>query len=172
MDDLKLKIREILDFPKTGICFKDITPLFQDSNSFALAINELSKPYLNKQIDVIVGIEARGFLLASPLAYKLGTGLVIARKKGKLPYKKIQKPYNLEYNIDILEMHCDAIIPNQKVLIVDDFLATGGTAKACAELVEELGGKIIGFSFLIEQLSLNGKEKLKGYEINPLIKFN
>lgn len=171
VNNLKSKIREIPDFPVRGIKFKDATPLFQDKGLFALAIDRLSKPHFNKKIDTIVGIEARGFLLAPALAYKLGTGLSITRKKGKLPYKKFQKKYNLEYGVDTMEMHRDAIEPNQKVLIVDDILSTGGTAKACADLVEKLGGKIMGFSFLMEAVSMGGREKLKGYKIHSLIKY-
>jgi len=165
------KIREIPNFPTKGISFKDATPLFQDRGAFAIAMDKLAEPYLNRKIDAVVGIEARGFLLAPVLAYKLGTGLVITRKKGKLPHKKIQKKYKLEYGTDTLEIHRDAIKPKQKVLIVDDILCSGGTARACADLVERLGGKIIGFSFLMEDAFSKGREKLKGYKIHSLIKY-
>ena len=174
-NDLISKIREIPNFPTKGINFKDATPLFQDRGAFAIAMDKLAEPYLNQKlnqkIDAVVGIGDRGFLLAPVLAYKLGAGLVITRKKGKLPHKKIQKKYKLEYGTDTMEIHRDAIKPKQKVLIVDDILCSGGTARTCADLVERLGGKIIGFSFLMEDAFSKGREKLKGYKIHSLIKY-
>lgn len=169
--DLKSKIREIPDWPEKGVNFKDITPLLQDRGAFTLAIDKLAEPYLDNKPDVIIGIDARGFILSAALAYKLNTGLAIIRKKGKLPYKKIWKEYKLEYATDRVEMHEDAVEPGQKVLIVDDVLATGGTMKATTDIVEELGGEIIGITFLMELDFLKGREKLKKYKINSLLHY-
>jgi len=168
---IKSKIREIPDWPKQGINFKDITPLLQDGELFQEVINELARPYQNKKIDKIVGIDARGFLLSSALAYKLGSGIVIARKKGKLPSDKISREYSLEYGTNSIEMHKDAILPDEKVLIVDDLLATGGTMKAAVDLVEKLRGDILAINFLIELDYLKGRKKLKGHRIDSLIHF-
>ena len=169
---IKKKIREIPNWPKPGISFKDITPLLEDKELFSKMIDELAKPYLNQKIDKIVGIDARGFLLASALAYKLKTGIAIIRKKGKLPSKTISKEYALEYGSNTIEMHKDSILPNERVLLVDDVLATGGTMKAAVDLVKELKAKIIGVDFLIELNYLNGKKTLKGQKIRSLIKYN
>ena len=169
--DLKSKIREVSDWPKKGVNFKDMSPLLQDPEAFTLAIDKLAEPYLNNKPDVIIGIDARGFILSAALAYKLNTGLAIIRKKGKLPPKTICKEYKLEYAIDRVEMHEDAIKPGQKILIVDDVLATGGTMEATTEIVEKLGGKIIGISFLMELDFLKGREKLKKYKINSLLHY-
>ena len=169
--DLKTKIREVPDWPKKGVNFKDITPLLQDPGAFTLAIDKLAEPYLDNKPDVIIGIDARGFILSAALAYKFNTGLAIIRKKGKLPSKTICKEYSLEYNTDRIEMHEDAIEPGQKVLIVDDVLATGGTMKATTDIVEELGGEIIGITFLMELDFLKGREKLKKYKINSLLHY-
>ena len=139
--NLKKKIRSIPNFPKKGIIFRDITPLLQDKDYFHYVINRMARPYLNEKVDIIVGIDARGFILAAALAYKLKTGLAIIRKKGKLPYKTISKRYSLEYASNIIEMHADAIKKNQRVLLVDDVLATGGTMKTAIDLVKKLGGK-------------------------------
>lgn len=169
---IKSKIREIADWPKRGVNFKDITPLLQDREVFLKTINELAKPYINQKIDKIVGIDARGFLLASALAYKLKTGIVIIRKKGKLPSKTISKEYALEYASNTIEMHQDSIKPGEKVLIVDDVLATGGTMKAAIDLTEQLGGKIIGIDFLLELSYLKGRSLLKKYKVRSLAKYD
>jgi adenine phosphoribosyltransferase len=169
--NLKSKIREITDWPIKGVSFKDITPLLQDKDSLRLAIDGLARPYLKNKPDIVVGIDARGFLLSSAVAYKLKRGLAIIRKKGKLPYKKVWKKYILEYTTNILEMHKDAITPGEKVLIVDDVLATGGTIKATTDLVEKLGGKVIGIAFLIELDYLKGRKKIRGYPVHSLIHY-
>lgn len=168
---IKSKIREIPDWPKKGVNFKDITPLLQDGRVFEQVINELAKPYLKKKIDKIVGIDARGFILAAALAYKLKAGLVVVRKKGKLPFKTISQKYALEYGSNTLEMHKDTILTGEKVLLVDDVLATGGTMKAAIELVKKLKGKIAGIDFLIELTFLKGRQKLKGYKTRALAKY-
>ena len=169
--DLKQYIREIPDWPKKGVNFKDITPLLENAEAFKFAVDELAKPYLGKKVDLIVGIDARGFIFASALAYKLGAGLAIVRKKGKLPGKTINHDYALEYASGAVEMREDAIKPDQSVVIVDDLLATGGTMEAAIKLVEQLGGKIEGISFLIDLKFLKGKEKLKNYPIYSLISY-
>lgn len=170
--DLKTFIREIPDWPQKGVNFKDITPLLQNPEAFCFAIDEMAKPYLGQKIDKIVGIDARGFILASVLAYKLGAGLAIIRKKGKLPWKTISRDYALEYATNTIEMHEDAVKSGEKVLLVDDVLATGGTMAATVDLVKKLGGDIVGIVFLIGGLSgLGGEEKLKGYKIHSLIRY-
>ncbi len=168
---IKLKIREIPDWPKKGVNFKDITPLIQDRKIFRKTIDELARPYLSKNIDKIVGIDARGFIMAAALAYKLKTGMAIVRKKGKLPSKTVSKKYSLEYANNTIEMHKDAILPGERVLLVDDVLATGGTMKATIDLVKKLKGKIVGVDFLIELSYLKGRQKLKGYKIRSLAKY-
>ena len=164
-------IRDVPDFPKKGIIFKDITPLLQDAAAFRQVIDALADTYRDKEIDVVVAAEARGFILGAPLAYNLGIGFVPVRKPAKLPAECISAQYALEYGIDSLHMHKDAILPGQKVLIIDDLLATGGTVAAKVELVEKLGGKIIGIAFLVELTFLNGREKLKNYEVTSLIQY-
>jgi len=171
MDEVKNKIREIKDWPKPGINFFDITPVLNDPTIFKYLIDQMAKPYEGKEFDLVVGIDARGFLLASALAYKLNKGIAIVRKKGKLPYKTIAQEYALEYASNIIEMHIDAVKPGQKVVVVDDVLATGGTMLATTELIKKLGGEIIGISFLIDLTALNGREKLKDYPIYSLIKY-
>ena len=171
MEDLKDRIRNIPDFPKKGILFRDITTLWQDGPSFKKTIEEMAKYYEGKDISVVVGTEARGFIMAATLAYKLGAGFVPIRKLGKLPYKTVKAVYELEYGTDTVEMHEDAFKPGDKVLIVDDLLATGGTAQASVELVEKLGGKIVGLAFLVELTPLKGRDRLKGYEVFSLIKY-
>lgn len=169
--NLKRKIRNIPNFPQKGVMFRDITPLLQDYRYFKYTIDELARPFKNQKIDVIVGIDARGFILAAALAYKLKTGLAIIRKKGKLPFKTVAKKYSLEYASEVIEMHQDAIKPNQKVLIVDDVLATGGTMRATIDLVKKLKGNIVGISFLAVLKFLEGEKKLKGYEIKYLLEY-
>lgn len=169
--DLKTAIRDIPDFPKKGIIFKDITTLLSRGDLFEKVINELADHYKSKKIDQIVGIESRGFIFGAALAYKLKAGVIPIRKKGKLPYKTISATYALEYGTDTLEMHEDAVPKGTRVLIVDDLLATGGTAKATAELVEKAGGKIVGLSFLIELSFLKGRQNLKNHDVFSLIKY-
>jgi len=164
-------IRNIPDFPKPGILFRDITTLLKDKKAFKQAVDALADKYKNKKIDLVVAVEARGFILGGVIAHKLGTGFVPVRKKGKLPWKTNSVTYDLEYGTDTLEMHHDAINPGDKVLIVDDLLATGGTVKAVTGLVKQLQGKIIGIAFLIELVDLKGKEKLKDYPVYSLIKY-
>jgi adenine phosphoribosyltransferase len=169
--DLKTYIRNIPDFPKPGILFRDITTLLKDKNAFRQAVDTLASKYKNKKIDVVVAVEARGFILGGAIAHKLGAGFVPVRKKGKLPAKANSVTYDLEYGTDTLEMHHDAIKPNDRVLIVDDLLATGGTVKAVIDLVRQLQGKIIGIAFLIELTDLKGIDKLKNHPVYSLLKF-
>ena len=169
--NLEKFIRDIPDFPKPGIIFKDITPLLKDKAAFKKVIIDLADKYKSKKIDLVVAVESRGFIFGSALAHKLGIGFVPVRKKGKLPHKTINATYALEYGTDTLEMHADAILPGEKALIVDDLLATGGTAKAVTELIQKLQGKVAGIAFVIELEFLKGREKLKGYTINSLIKY-
>ncbi len=171
--DLKEKIREIPDWPKPGINFKDITTLLEDGEAFRQAVNLLAAPFSGKKIDKVVGIDARGFLLAAPVAYKLNTGLAIVRKKGKLPSNCIQIEYTLEYASNTIEMHDDAIKPGENVILIDDLCATGGTALAACDLILKLGGKILGIGFLIDLPFLGGSKKLKerGYEVYSLVEY-
>lgn len=169
--ELKNYIRNIADFPKPGILFRDITTLLKDKKAFRMAVDILSHKYRNKKIDAVVAVEARGFILGGAVAHKLGAGFVPVRKKGKLPWRTNSVTYALEYGSDTLEMHHDAISAGDKVLIVDDLLATGGTVKAVTGLVRQLKGKIIGIAFLIELRDLRGRDKLKGYPIFSLIKY-
>ena len=171
MEQLKELIRSIPDFPKKGILFRDITTLLQNGPEFRRAIDTLAEQYEGKKIDQIVAVESRGFIIASPLAYKLNAGIIPVRKKGKLPYKTVETTYELEYGTDTLEMHADAFQPGANILIVDDLLATGGTAKATIDLVKKLKGKIVSICFLIELTDLKGIEKLKGYEVLSIIKY-
>ena len=169
--DFKTSIRDVPDFPKKGIIFKDITTLLNRADVFKKVIDQFAQKYKSKKIEVVAGIESRGFIFGAPLAYKLKAGVVPIRKKGKLPYKTVSASYALEYGSDTLEMHEDALEPGTHVLVVDDLLATGGTAKATAELIEKVGGKIIGFAFLIELKFLNGRQNLKGHDIFSLIQY-
>ena len=169
--NLKEWIRSIPDFPREGIDFKDITPLLREPEALRRAIKEMACPFVPAEVDIVAGPEARGFLFGMPLAYELGAGFVPVRKKGKLPSETIQGKYELEYGYDILEMHKDAIKPGQKVLIADDLLATGGTALATAKMVQDLGGKVVGISFLVELTFLAGREQLKDYRIHSLIQY-
>ena len=169
--DLKEKIRVIEGFPTDGISFKDITTLLKDSEGLKECINQMADKFKDLKIDIIVGPESRGFIFATPLAYLLGTGFVPVRKPGKLPSDTVKFEYDLEYGTDSLEIHRDAILPGQKVLIIDDLLATGGTMMTAAKLVEKLGGKVVGLGFLIELEDLNGREKLSDYRVESLIKY-
>lgn len=170
--NLDQKIRKIPDWPKPGVLFYDVTTLFEDKETFRYMINELCRPYEGMRIDKIVGIDARGFLLASTMAYKLNAGLSIVRKKGKLPYRTINKDYSLEYGSGTVEMHEDTIKPGEKVVIVDDLIATGGTMKAAVEMVEELGGEVIGVSWIVDLPFLGGSERIKNYNCHCLIKYD
>ncbi|SDY03174.1 adenine phosphoribosyltransferase [Thermoactinomyces sp. DSM 45892] len=170
--NFKEKIRVIPDFPSEGIRFKDITTLLKDGEAYRAAIEELAKHYKGMEIDVVLGPEARGFVVGAPLALALGAGFVPVRKKGKLPGEIIEAKYDLEYGKDILTMHTDAIQPGQKVLIADDLLATGGTISATLDLVRQLGGEPVGAAFLIELMYLNGRAKLGDVEIVSLVKYD
>ena len=160
MRDLQSMIRDVPDFPKEGIIFKDITPLLSDPEAFQQTIDSIANQWTGNRIDVVVGIEARGFILAAALAYKIGAGLVIVRKPGKLPYKTRSVTYDLEYGTDTLEIHEDAIKPGQNVLVVDDVLATGGTVKAVSELLHGFDANLLGVAFLAELAFLKGRDKL------------
>lgn len=168
--DLRQFIRDIPDFPQKGILFRDITPLLKNKEAFREAINLMVEPFKNERVDLVVGIEARGLILASPIAYNLNAGFVPIRKPGKLPWKTERKEYELEYGMAILEVHLDSIQKGDRVLIVDDVLATGGTAKAAAELVEKLGGVVVGFDFLIELIDLKGRDILSKYPLYSILK--
>jgi adenine phosphoribosyltransferase len=170
--DLASKIRDIPDFPKRGIVFKDIMPLLADSEALHETVEQLGAFAGPREPDVVLGAEARGFILGAALAYRLGCGFVAARKPGKLPWRTISAKYALEYGFDALELHADAINPGTKVLIHDDLLATGGTARAKIDLVEQLGGTVVGLAFVIELEFLNGREKLEGYDVFSLIQYS
>ncbi|TXJ36004.1 adenine phosphoribosyltransferase [Brachyspira aalborgi] len=169
--ELKDYIRSIQDYPKEGILFRDITTLLKDKDAFKLAIDKMAEQVKDKKVDLIVGAESRGFLIGSALAYKMNCGFIPVRKKGKLPYKTISEEYALEYGTDTLFMHEDAIKKGDNVLVVDDLIATGGTALAMIKMVEKLGGNVIGSSFLIELEELNGRKEIEKYPINILIKY-
>lgn len=169
--DFKEKIRVVLDFPETGIRFKDITTLMKDGSTFQIAINELSAHFKNKSVDIVVGPEARGFAIGAPVAYTLGAGFVPVRKPGKLPSDTLHYEYSLEYGKDALEIHKDSILPGQRVLIVDDLLATGGTVQATVNMVEQLGGVVVGLAFVIELSYLKGREALSEYDVLSLVQY-
>jgi adenine phosphoribosyltransferase len=169
--DLKQHIRHVPDFPKAGILFYDITTLLRDPQGFRMTIDMLSTPYQGQGIDVVVGIESRGFILGAAVAHQIGAGFVPIRKPGKLPAKSVKASYQLEYGTDSLEMHEDAVGKGHKVLIVDDVLATGGTAAAAAALVKQLGGDLHGMAFLIELLFLNGREKIKDERVFSVLQY-
>lgn len=169
--DLKKAIREIPDFPKPGISFKDITTLLQDGEAFKHSVDLIVEDLKDKNVDIIVGPEARGFLMGTPVAYAMGVGFVPVRKPGKLPFETESYDYGLEYGTDTLQIHTDAIKPGQRVAIVDDLLATGGTMIAAAKLIEKLGGEVVSMQFLIELEELNGREKISKYDVNSLIKY-
>jgi adenine phosphoribosyltransferase len=171
MDALKSKIRHVPDFPKAGILFFDVTTLLRDPEGFRLTIDAMAKPYENRGIDSVVGIESRGFILGAAVADRIGAGFIPVRKLGKLPAATIRATYDLEYGSDSLEMHRDAIQPGQRVLIVDDLLATGGTAKATVGLVKQLGGRVEGLAFLIELVDLDGRAKLQGENVMAVLKY-
>ena len=171
MDHLKQKIRHVPDFPKAGILFYDITTLLQDPDGFRAAIDSLALPFRDSKIDVVVGIESRGFIFGSAVADRIGAGFTPVRKPGKLPSKTVRATYALEYGTDSLEIHDDAVKKGQRVLIVDDLLATGGTARATTELVKKLGGDVQALAFLIELVALDGRSKLAGESIHTVLKY-
>jgi adenine phosphoribosyltransferase len=172
MDHLKSIIREVPDFPKPGILFYDITTLLKDAAGLKEVIDAFQARFQGAAVDVVVGIEARGFIFAPIVAYALGTGFVPVRKPKKLPCQAVKEEYQLEYGTDCLEVHQDAIQPGQRVLIVDDVLATGGTAAAVTRLVEKLGGKVVGVAFVIELDFLHGRDKLTGYDVFSLVRYD
>lgn len=172
MEHLKQIIREVPDFPKPGILFYDITTLLKDAAGFKAVIDALQAHYRNTRVDLVLGIEARGFIFAPALAYALGAGFIPVRKPNKLPAKTARETYQLEYGTDSLEIHADAIQRGQNVLILDDLLATGGTAAAVGRLVEKLGGRVAGFGFVVELDFLKGRDKLPGYDVFSLLHYD
>ena len=171
MEQLKAAIREIPDWPKKGILFYDITTLLKNGQCFHEVINALTTPYENKQVDLVVGIEARGFIMAPTVAYRLKAGFVPVRKPGKLPAATHKMSYELEYGTDTLEIHRDAIEPGNRVLIIDDLIATGGTARAVADIVEKMGGTVVGLAFMVELTALKGRQKLGNHKITSVLKY-
>jgi adenine phosphoribosyltransferase len=171
MEQLKSKIRHVPDFPKPGILFYDITTLLRDPVGFRDAVDSMASPHKGRGIDLIVGIESRGFILGAAVADRIGAGFVPVRKLGKLPAERVRATYNLEYGSDSLEMHRDAVQPGQRVLIVDDLLATGGTARATVDLVKQLGGTVEGVALLIELVGLNGRAQLVGEKVTAVLQY-
>ena len=169
--DLKQRIRNVPDFPKAGILFYDITTLLREPDGYKMTIDMLSMPYVGRDIDAVIGIESRGFILGAAVAERIGAGFVPVRKPGKLPAKAIKETYDLEYGKDALEIHEDAVRPGQRVLIGDDVLATGGTAAAAVQLVKKLGGDLHGLAFLIELLFLNGRQKIAGENMYSVLQY-
>jgi adenine phosphoribosyltransferase len=171
METLKTKIRHVADFPKPGILFYDITTLLRDGEGFRVVVDALTNPFKDKSIDVVVGIESRGFILGGAIADRLGAGFVPVRKPGKLPATSVRESYALEYGTDVLEMHADAVTQGQRVLIVDDVIATGGTARATAALVRQLGGTVHALAFLIELQALKGRNQLQGENVYAVLRY-
>jgi adenine phosphoribosyltransferase len=171
VEELRAKIREIPDFPKPGILFYDITTLLKDPAAFRESIQLMMEPFKNERVDIVVGMESRGFIFSAPMAYELGAGLVPVRKLGKLPAETLSVEYALEYGSNTLEIHRDAIQPGQRVLIVDDLLATGGTVHGTIELVERLKGEVAGLAFLVELEFLKGRERLEGRRVTSVIRY-
>ena len=169
MEHVRRRLRDVADFPKKGIVFKDITPVLADPLLFRRVIDALADFWRGQEFSKVVGIESRGFLFAAPLALALGKGLVLVRKPGKLPYEKIEQSYGLEYGTDIVQAHVDSVTPGEKVLIVDDLLATGGTAQAAGSLIQRLGGAVVGYSFVIELGFLGGRKRLAPSQVHSLI---
>ena len=170
--DLASKIRDVVDFPKPGIVFKDITTLIKDPEAFRYMIDSLCERYKATDVDLVVGVESRGFILGAPLAYLLDAGFIPVRKVGKLPAATVQAEYSLEYGTAAVEMHKDAILQGQRVLVVDDLLATGGTAAATVQLIESLGGKVVGVAFLVELSFLKGRELLGDHDVFTMIQYD
>jgi adenine phosphoribosyltransferase len=168
---LKKLIRDIADFPKPGVLFRDITPLLADPSGLALAIELMANPFRGKNIDLVVGAESRGFIFGTAVACCLSAGFVLVRKPGKLPHKKVSKTYDLEYGQDTLEMHADAIVKGQRVLVVDDVLATGGTMRASCDLVQDLGGDIAGVAVLTELVALRGRDKVAPLQVHSVLRY-
>ena len=164
-------VRSIPDFPEEGVLFRDITTVIQDADGFHLAIDEMKKKLEGIDFYVIAGAESRGFIFGAPLAYAMNKGLVLIRKKGKLPCETVSQEYDLEYGSAVIEMHKDSIKPGQKVVLVDDLMATGGTVEAAIKLVEQLGGEVVKIVFLMELAGLNGRERLKGYDVESVITY-
>lgn len=171
LNNIRASIRDVPDFPKPGIIFKDITPLLREPELFKATVERLAGPFQRKGITHVASMESRGFIFGAPVAFVLGAGYVPIRKKGKLPHKTISHTYELEYGTDTLEMHVDAVDPSSRVLLIDDVLATGGTAKASCQLVESRKAKVIGLSFVIELEFLHGREKLRGYDVTSLVRY-
>ena len=171
MDHLKEKIRHVRDFPKAGILFYDITTLLQEPAGLRAAIDSLATPFENQGVDIVVGIESRGFIFGSAVADRIGAGFTLVRKPGKLPSKTVRVTYELEYGTDALEIHDDAVRQGQSVVIIDDLLATGGTARATVDLVRRLGGRVLALAFLIELVGLNGRQRLSGERIHTVLKY-
>jgi len=171
LDVLKAKIRDVRDFPKEGILFKDITPLLGDPQAFNTAINLLANRYIGRHVDRVVGIEARGFILGAALAYKLNAGLILVRKPGKLPAETLRAAYELEYGVNELEVHCDALSPGLRVVLIDDVIATGGTICAAIDLIQKLQCEIVEIAFLIELCALNGRKRLQDYDVFSLLQY-
>jgi len=171
LDVLKAKIRDIRDFPRAGILFKDITPLLGDPQAFNTTINLLADRYIGRHIDLVVGIEARGFILSSALAYKLNAGLILVRKPGKLPSETLKTAYELEYGIDALEVHRDALSPGARVVLIDDVIATGGTICAAIDLIQKLQCEIFEIAFLIELCALGGRKRLQDHKVFSLLQY-
>ena len=165
-------IRDIPDFPKAGVVFKDITPLLSDVVAFRATVDGIAEAFADVEVDKVLGVEARGFIVAAPVAYRFGAGFVPVRKAGKLPWQIEREEYELEYGTDLLEIHRDAVAPGERTLIVDDVLATGGTAAATVRLVERLGGVVVGLGFVIELGFLGGRGKLPGYEVLSLLRYD
>jgi adenine phosphoribosyltransferase len=170
--NLKNLIRDVPDFPKKGIVFKDITTLTKDAAGFRATVDAIAERYLGADVDLVLGIESRGFIFGAAVAYKMGVGFVPARKPGKLPGETVRAEYDLEYGKDCIEVHRDAIGKGQRVLIVDDLLATGGTAAAAAKLVEQLGGEVVAVTFVIDLSFLKGRDKLTGYDVHCLVEYD
>ena len=171
LDRLRRRIRDIPDFPKPGILFRDITPMLADPSALALSVELMANPFRGKYIDLVVGAESRGFIFGTAVACCLSAGFGVVRKPGKLPYKRVSMTYDLEYGTDTLEMHADGVIEGQRVLIVDDLLATGGTMKACVDLVKKLGGEVVGVAVLIELMGLNGRDKIDVDDIHSVLTY-
>ncbi len=172
MSQLEDLIRDIPDFPEEGVVFKDITPVLADPTAFATLIDEMSAPFMDKGITKVAGIEARGFTLATPVAGRIGAGFIPLRKPGKLPYETVKEEYELEYGMDALEVHIDAVLEDEKVLLVDDVIATGGTAKAAIQLLRHVGADVVGLSVFIELVFLGGVEKIDSVPLHALLRYD